>query len=434
MVGFFCWPSALFATADMRCWKKNDCEKIDEYGLSGTFYKSEETISACGVGNDANGIEIGFCSPAGSAKTEIKFADRTVFSNIGEFIKWIYKYCVQIAVVLAVVMIIVSGFQWLISGGNQESIGSAKKRIGGALMGLFLAVMSYFILNQINPYMVNLRMPQMWKINKMGITPPICSELKDERKLSAIKGGPYELKADQATCGTEYYVENTGDLPCKGNICSNTKYCSPYFFNENEGLSEKFVCYEKKTFSILYKTTNSFLTFIASTAGAWIFDTIQLPNWWDMENGVGAGNYIMMWCKQTDNTSKQIKFKLEHGKTMSVYIIKREQNEDLKAHYFWVDYSVDIPYLAKKACDELGGVPTEFNIIHEVKKGKNIAIDKTAYFAPENILKSKKVIGGNWEKMKSVKGFPVDYFADGSNPYFFGEFELTDSAISNIMS
>ncbi len=78
-------------------------------------------------------------------------------SFLGEYIAAVYKYAVTIASLVAVIMVIVAGFQWTASGGSPEMITSAKKRLVGAVTGLILAVGSYVILYAINPELVQFR-------------------------------------------------------------------------------------------------------------------------------------------------------------------------------------------------------------------------------------------------------------------------------------
>lgn len=221
-------PSASQAF-DQRCWTKTGCEAGGGggAGLGGVFYQTDETAQACGgattLGSSGANEPVGFCLAAGTAETKIDYGGKSSFTNIGEFIKWIYKYGVVVAGSFAVVMIMVAGFQWATSGGNPEGISSARKRIGGAMMGLFLAVMSYFILNMINPYLVNLRMPQVWMINTAGLTPPYCDLLKD-KKVSEKDGGPFNLDPikdpiNASFCGKEYFVEGSA-LTCLGRSCN----------------------------------------------------------------------------------------------------------------------------------------------------------------------------------------------------------------------
>lgn len=76
---------------------------------------------------------------------------------LGEYLAALYKYAIIFAGVLSVVIIMLSGFNWVTSAGNSEKITDARKKIGGALIGLFIAVSSYTILYFINPNLVEFR-------------------------------------------------------------------------------------------------------------------------------------------------------------------------------------------------------------------------------------------------------------------------------------
>jgi len=52
---------------------------------------------------------------------------------LGQYLAAIYRYSVAVASVIAVVILIVAGAQWTLSAGSTERIGSAKKRIAGAI-------------------------------------------------------------------------------------------------------------------------------------------------------------------------------------------------------------------------------------------------------------------------------------------------------------
>lgn len=76
---------------------------------------------------------------------------------LGDYISSLYKYLIIVASIIATAMIIKAGFDWLMSGGEAEKITHAKTRIGQSLMGLFIAVSSYFILYTINPNLVEFK-------------------------------------------------------------------------------------------------------------------------------------------------------------------------------------------------------------------------------------------------------------------------------------
>ena len=207
---------------DQRCWKKTACESD-----KGKFFgPNSETIKACLMEEDASGVKIGFCTPGYTAETQVDFGGRKSFSNFGDFIKWIYQYGVMIAGIFAVVMIINNGLKWVISGGSPEKIAEARKRIAQSLMGLFIVVLSYFILNAVNPYLVNMRLPQVWKINTIGLVPPYCDQVKG-KMLSDKSGGQFTTEPADAKCGIEYYVEGGGEVTCFGSVCDEGSLCMP---------------------------------------------------------------------------------------------------------------------------------------------------------------------------------------------------------------
>ena len=76
---------------------------------------------------------------------------------LGEYFAALYKYLIIAAGIIAVAMITNAGFGWVMSAGDSQKITHAKTRIGQALMGLFIAVASYFVLNMINPELVEFR-------------------------------------------------------------------------------------------------------------------------------------------------------------------------------------------------------------------------------------------------------------------------------------
>ncbi len=72
------------------------------------------------------------------------------------FMSKLIKYSIYLAGIVAVIMIILAGFQWLSAGGNQSKIGTSKGKITSAIIGLALIFCSYIILNTVNPSLTNL--------------------------------------------------------------------------------------------------------------------------------------------------------------------------------------------------------------------------------------------------------------------------------------
>jgi len=271
-----------FASADLKstipelnplCWEKEDCLKQREfYGVTGTT----EQAKGCIEENPCKTEGWCKCLPAGRTDTSIAIGGKTSFIHMGDYMMVVFNYALMIAGILAVLVIIVAGLQWLTSGGNSDTIGRAKKRLGGALVGLFLAYGSFFILGQINPALTNLRLPQVWMLKPQELMPTFCSELKDDEiklalvanydnQLSIISASSSskeykytyaEAKADTTPitestnkmnwfkCGTRFLAEDGGSIACFGDFCAPivsggtyARMCTP-----NGTGNQKYIC------------------------------------------------------------------------------------------------------------------------------------------------------------------------------------------------
>jgi len=240
-------PKDVIPELNPLCWTQLQCEqKRAEFGIAASDYANGFIQEApCNVKNPDKSKNWGKCLPAGVSNTEIKFGGKTTFKDIGEFLITNYNYLIGIAGILAVIIIIAAGVQWTTSAGNSEAIGSAKKKIGGALVGMFIAFMSYTILNTINPALVNLRLPSVFMIKPANLIPKYCDQLKTKEPplkfgLAAAPGvkdlfSPdtvkleLNLKSDQKkfTCGSQFYVDGGGMSTCEGTYCGEGNLCVP---------------------------------------------------------------------------------------------------------------------------------------------------------------------------------------------------------------
>ncbi len=75
--------------------------------------------------------------------------------NIGACIVEIYKWSLGIAVLLALLMIIASGYMYMTAGGNASQVQSAKEIFAGAFIGIIVLFAAVVILRTINPDLVS---------------------------------------------------------------------------------------------------------------------------------------------------------------------------------------------------------------------------------------------------------------------------------------
>ncbi|HLD31566.1 MAG TPA: N-acetylmuramoyl-L-alanine amidase [Patescibacteria group bacterium] len=179
----------------------------------------------------------------------------------GEYLAAVYRYGVVVIAILAIVMIIKSGFDWSMSGGSPEKITQAKKRIGEALLGVFLALGSYTVLYSINPELVNFRSLRVQYIEE---------ELEGDARAETISFQS-NIKA-KPTKGTVFCApDGIGMVDAKGKTITqeqlNAMADGPWpFYETDHGIYERKG--GKPDIVIIHSTDGTnFLNAIAKTAG-----------------------------------------------------------------------------------------------------------------------------------------------------------------------
>ena len=74
--------------------------------------------------------------------------------SLSTYLRAVFLTGIGLAGVLAVLMIVIGGIQYIGSGMSPSGKSDAKDRIRNAIMGLLLALLSWIILNTINPTLV----------------------------------------------------------------------------------------------------------------------------------------------------------------------------------------------------------------------------------------------------------------------------------------
>ncbi len=74
---------------------------------------------------------------------------------IVQYLSGLYRWLVGIVGMLAAVMMMIGGFQYMTAGGDLGKVGKGKQRITDALTGLVLTVGAYLLLNAVNPNLVS---------------------------------------------------------------------------------------------------------------------------------------------------------------------------------------------------------------------------------------------------------------------------------------
>ncbi len=86
------------------------------------------------------GVPAGVEAARGANQPSELFGDQGIFQRITNILLFLIG-------VLSVIMLIVGGLRYVLSGGNQQAVGAAKNTILYAIAGLIIAILSYAIIN-----------------------------------------------------------------------------------------------------------------------------------------------------------------------------------------------------------------------------------------------------------------------------------------------
>lgn len=87
---------------------------------------------------------------------EVPIGQTVMIKNLAEYIITVYTFSISIVSVLAAAAIFFGGIRWASSAGNEQAITQAKEIITGAIIGLLIALLSYIILNMVNPALTSI--------------------------------------------------------------------------------------------------------------------------------------------------------------------------------------------------------------------------------------------------------------------------------------
>lgn len=76
---------------------------------------------------------------------------------LAQYINGVYRYSIGLGVLIALVLIIVAGFRWMVAAGNAQKIGDAKKTVTNSILGLALLFSAYSLIEIINPQILQLK-------------------------------------------------------------------------------------------------------------------------------------------------------------------------------------------------------------------------------------------------------------------------------------
>jgi len=125
----------------------------------------EEPINCTAGGNAACAPDHGICKPG-------------IKGGFPGYLAAFYKFFVAALAVIAIVMVMWGGFKRIMAAGAPDKIKGANETIVGAITGVVIALVSFSLLQLVNPRLVENTLPMIQKVKPalLGITCPKYSE------------------------------------------------------------------------------------------------------------------------------------------------------------------------------------------------------------------------------------------------------------------
>ena len=89
-------------------------------------------------------------------------------SDFAAYMKQIIGFGYAVIGILAMFMLCIGAYQYMMAAGNLAKVENAKETISSALLGLILGLMSFIILRTINPALVSLQAPNLGNLGSGG--------------------------------------------------------------------------------------------------------------------------------------------------------------------------------------------------------------------------------------------------------------------------
>ncbi len=253
---WFAIPTLALAQATLNpCWTKADCESAKDFqgnpmGLWGKdtkrFPNNETGVSGCEldggkeVGGECKGgkstainpkTNDEFCQPKGTGsdstakcyakppkitlQVPIPGLGKEFTGGIAVYIAYFYRFFVSALAVMAVVMVMWGGFKRIYAAGSPERVKDANNTIISAISGLAIALLSYTLLNLVNPKLVNLPSLAIEIPKKQGFGEWCGDEIeKMKENQGKICGQIYEDKSTRYKCRIKSCTDGgTGCFP-----------------------------------------------------------------------------------------------------------------------------------------------------------------------------------------------------------------------------
>jgi hypothetical protein len=203
--------SAQTLNTSSQCWSKANCMEKTE-NCEACFELHE---NLCGAGH-------GFCYAKPVPTTlSIALPGLGVVSDPAQYLSALYQWGVSITGILAGIMIMIGGLLYLTAGGSSERVSNAKSYISSALIGLVLALTSYFLLQTVNPALLSLKFPKVPLVSQALPPTVFCEDLTENSDITITPDVAGKTSCGDVGIPKSISGNSTTPETCAYGLCTN---------------------------------------------------------------------------------------------------------------------------------------------------------------------------------------------------------------------
>lgn len=163
---------------NLLCWSETECDEAD--GIWSEDIPKDCTDGTSHCYNKAEPVSLG-----------VEIGNVSTVNDIGEYINAFYQWTLTAGMIVATVVIMVGGVQYMLGKGS-GNVQKAKDRIRHAVIGFVLLLTAYVILSTVNPQLVSLEIPTFPKVKTVHY-------LSDDENCDKLLGNGYKLESEAGT-------------------------------------------------------------------------------------------------------------------------------------------------------------------------------------------------------------------------------------------
>lgn len=140
------------------CWTQEQCRDDDS---TNTW---EDKVVDC----TDSPVKMGHCYSAPIAVNVMTAINgETKFTGVADYVNAIYQLLIPAMAIVAVVMIMIAGLQYILARGNPNGIKVAKQRMANAVIGMVLLMSAYALANLLDPSLTHIKQLRVPKVKEV---------------------------------------------------------------------------------------------------------------------------------------------------------------------------------------------------------------------------------------------------------------------------